>query len=201
MNTFTLPTTDAGGSPIEELTRQRTLLQQWLARLDEVSSEAPAHVAARVRSDYLARLRAVTEQLGSHREALMEDLSARRADLDRAEGRLAEARDTLEEAHLRHLIGELADGDWTARRPELARAVETAEGEVERMRAEVEHLDSLLAEVPGERQASPASPAGDDTLPEYAPPAQAASAEPPPLPATEVVDGVDLAWLTDIGST
>jgi hypothetical protein len=187
MNTPISPRTEAGGSPIEELTRRRTLLQQWLARLDEVSSEAPGHVTERVRADYQARLREVTEQLGAHRESLAEELGARRGELERAEAHLSQARDALEEALLRHRIGEVEDEEWGTRRPELAGAVSAAEEEVERAREEVERLDSLLSEMAG---APAAAYSGDDTLPEY----------PPAAPAAEesAEEAVDLAWLEEI---
>jgi len=197
-----------------QLTEQRDRLQQWLARLDEVGRDVPAHVTERVRSDYRERLRAVTEALRAHRDALSADLQARRGDLDAAEARRAEAADALAEARLRHLLGELDDDVWTVRSPGLESALASAEAEVTRYRGEVRSLEALLDEMeggapapvsaaaapvvpPAPAEAAPA-PSGDDTLPEYVPPA--APREPSSTFAADPDDGFDLAWLDDIGT-
>lgn len=230
MNTPTTAAPDAGRSPVEALTDQRNQLQQWLARLDEVQTDAPDHVAERVREDYLARLRAVNEELAAHRDSIVEDLAGRRAELEEVEGTLARARDVLEESRLRHRIGELSESDWDVRRPGLEDAVSTAEGEVERVRGEVERLDSLLGEMDGggeeeaaEAEAPPTaveeppaeeeapaggearaaeefSPGPDDTIPEWMAPAPAAREE-EPADEDATVEGVDLAWLEEIETT
>lgn len=217
MNTPTSPVPEETRSPVEALTEQRKLLQQWLARLDEVRSDAPGRVAERVRADYVERLRAVTEELGAHRDALEEELRARRAELEEAEEHRLRAVDELEEARLRHLIGELPEEEWSARRPELEEEEAAAEEEVERLRGEAERLDALLAETAGGEAPAPAgAPAaeeapsaevppaaaapfaeastGEETLPEYVPPAA-------PQPAEAEVVEVDLSWLEEIETT
>lgn len=219
MNTPASPVPDETRSPVEALTEQRRLLQQWLARLDEVRSDTPGRVAERVRADYVERLRAVTEELGAHRDALEEELGARRAELETAEEHRLRAVDELEEGRLRHLIGELPEEEWSARRPELEEAVAAAEAEVERLRGEAERLDALLAETAGGEAPAPPeaaaveeapsaevppaaaapfaeAPTGEDTLPEYVPPAA-----PQPAEAEAELVEVDLSWLEEIETT
>ncbi|HEU0078721.1 MAG TPA: Ran-binding zinc finger domain-containing protein [Longimicrobiaceae bacterium] len=162
--------TDAPAA-VETLTRRRAQLQDWLGRLGEVGSGVPGHVTDRVRRDYEDRLRSVTQELSEHRDALTAELHDRRAELEEADARRAAAADDLEEARLRHLIGELAEGDWESRRPELETALAAAETQASGVRAEVERLDALLGEMPG---AAPAQPAGA-AAPEPAAAAPAAS--------------------------
>ncbi|HEX2190088.1 MAG TPA: hypothetical protein VHG51_14370 [Longimicrobiaceae bacterium] len=185
----TPPATDSR-SAVETLTRQRTRLQEWLARLGDVGPEVPAHVSERVRRDYEDRLRAVTEELAGHRDALAAELDDRRAELDEADALRASAADDLEEARLRHLIGELEDGEWEARRPELESALSGAEARAGEVRAEVERLDALLRDVgeprdepaaaPVEAAAEPDAEAGPD-----AEPWAAVEAAEEPLPVAE----------------
>ncbi len=158
----TPPATDAP-SAVETLTRRRAQLQDWLGRLGEVGSGVPGHVTDRVRRDYEDRLRSVTQELSEHREALTAELDGRRAELEGADAHRVAAADDLEEARLRHLIGELAEGDWDARRPELETALATAETQASGVRAEVERLDALLRDMPGAAPEPPAEPAAPAT--------------------------------------
>ncbi|HEX8274709.1 MAG TPA: Ran-binding zinc finger domain-containing protein [Longimicrobiaceae bacterium] len=175
-------------SAVETLTRRRAQLQDWLGRLGEVGSGVPGHVAERVRRDYEDRLRSVTQELGEHRDALTAELDDRRAELEDADARRSAAADDLEEARLRHLIGELEAGEWDARRPELESALATAETQATGIRAEVERLDALLREMPGVAPEPAAHAAAAPFMEEAAPAAGAQQAEsgewprePPPV--------------------
>lgn len=145
-------------SAVETLTRRRAQLQDWLGRLGEVGSGVPGHVTERVRRDYEDRLSAVTRELSEHRDALTAELDDRRAELEDADARRSAAADDLEEARLRHLIGELEAGEWDARRPELESVLAAAETQATGIRSEVERLDALLREMPGAAP-GPAAPA------------------------------------------
>lgn len=165
-------------SAVETLTRRRAQLQDWLGRLGEVGSGVPGHVTERVRRDYEDRLRAVTQELGEHRDALTAELDDRRAELEDADARRTAAADDLEEARLRHLIGELEAGEWDARRPELESALATAETQATGIRTEVERLDALLRDMPGaapEPQPEPAAPAAEAQQPDWMSDAQPAA--------------------------
>src|ERR1700741_4198587 len=88
------------GPDAQELIRQRELLAGWIAKLDEVRTDAPGRVAERVRADYVARLQQVTADLLAHREEIERDLESRRHDQATAEERRAHAADALEETQL-----------------------------------------------------------------------------------------------------
>lgn len=172
-------------SAVETLTRRRAQLQDWLGRLGEVGSGVPGHVTERVRRDYEDRLRSVTQELSEHRDALTAELDDRRTELEDADARRAAAADDLEEARLRHLIGELEEGDWEARRPALEASLAAAETQASGIRAEAERLDALLREMPG---------GGADLAAPAAAPAAAALAVETPAPADETRQP---EWLTE----
>jgi hypothetical protein len=164
-------------SAVETLTRRRAQLQDWLGRLGEVGSGVPGHVTDRVRRDYEDRLRAVTQELSEHRDALTAELDDRRSELEDADARRAAAADDLEEARLRHLIGELEEGDWEDRRPRLEASLAAAETQASGIRGEVDRLDALLREMPG---AASGEPAASAPAPAMDAPAAAAGEAPQP---------------------
>ncbi|HEX2092117.1 MAG TPA: hypothetical protein VHG28_06925 [Longimicrobiaceae bacterium] len=146
---------------VESLTQQRDQLRGWLARLGNVGTEVASHVAQRVRRDYEDRLQSVMHELSARRDSIRADLEARRAELQRAEAQRASAADNLEELRLRHLIGEIDDSAWEARRPGLESAVSAAQEATARTRAVVERLEALLREVGGD-PAPPRAGAGSE---------------------------------------
>jgi hypothetical protein len=153
-----------GHQSVQELVHQRDQLRAWIARLDEVGNQAAGHVAQRVRGDYEARLKQVTEALSSHGEEIERDRAAAGTAVADAEARRAEAGDRLEEQRLRHLIGELPEDAWDQVRPELEGELSAAEDTLVGARAELERLETLAAEIgaasarPPEPPAQPAPP-------------------------------------------
>lgn len=228
MNILDSPAAADTRSTVEALTQQREQLRGWLARLDEVGRGVAGHVAERVRADYQARLQVVTQELSSHQDAIRADLDTQRTELEHAESMRAEAADEMDEVHLRHLIGELPQETWEERRPHLEGAVAAAEGEVTRIRAEVERLDTLLREMGQGNAPAAGPPAGveqpavdepaaeppraaiepDPDATQEAPEAPAARTEDtvpeytPPVSAAaedgDDADGFDLSWLDDV---
>jgi Skp family chaperone for outer membrane proteins len=193
-----------GGPTVEALVQQREQLRAWIAKLDEVRTEAPSRVAQRVRADYEDRLRRVTEELGAHREEIERDLEALRAELQAAEERRTQAADALDETQLRHLIGELDEGAWDEARPRLEAALADADDALARNRGEVERLSALAGEIAEpapepEPQSFAPEPAAepepaDEPEPFYAPVAQEALAvEDAPLFAEPAVAETDAA--------
>jgi hypothetical protein len=173
-------TASDAGSPVHELVRQRDLLRGWIAKLDEVKTDAPSRVAERVRADYEERLRRVTDELAGHRGAVERDLEERRAGLARAEEARMSAAEALDEVRLRHLIGELDEGAWEEQRPALEGAVSSAEEEVNRIRDEVDRLSALAGEIAGAAEEPPApepEPATAESPSAETPSADAPSAE------------------------
>jgi hypothetical protein len=82
----------------------------------------------------------------------------------------------MDEASLRHLIGELDEAAWNAARPQLEARVREAEDQVAQARAEVERLETLAADIASAENAAAALAQAP------APPAQA---QPEPEPAAE----------------
>ena len=171
------PAEPAAGGGVHDLIRQREQLRTWIAKLDEVKSDAPSRVAERVRADYEDRLRRVNEDLTGHVEEIERNLESLRADLAVAEERAALAADALEETRLRHMIGELDDEAWDEARPALEGDLSEADGAVERARAEVEQLSALAADIVGAPEPEP------EIEPEPEPVAEAGPAFYAPEPA------------------
>lgn len=168
--------TAAGASPVHDLIRQREQLREWLQKLDVVGTGAPSRVAERVRADYQDRLRRVTEDLGLHREEIDRTLGSLRGELAAAEDRRTQAEETLEEARLRGMIGELSADEWEAQRGPLEAEVAAADGAVASARGEVERLSALATEISGEP-----APVVAERVPEvqsFAPPVGAPVEEP-----------------------
>ncbi|HEX6926499.1 MAG TPA: zinc ribbon domain-containing protein [Longimicrobiaceae bacterium] len=136
-----------GTETTAELLARRTQLQEWLARLDEVGSDIPAQVARRVREDYEQRLAAVMAELAAHSEALASDRERLEERLLAAAERHDAAIEALEEARLRHRIGELSDEHWEERRPGLEAEVAAAAEERAKTEREMAALDDLLRQV------------------------------------------------------
>src|SRR5438876_12456706 len=93
---------------IQRLLEERRQYEAWIARLNDSADATPGHVRARVRSDYEARLAAVTAELKAHAE------SARQANGEKRHlrGELQEEEALAAEKHveteLPHSVGEYA---------------------------------------------------------------------------------------------
>lgn len=161
-----------------ELLEQRSQLETWLARLDDQSAEVPAHIAERVRNDYTRRLEDVTARLGDHLDAIRESLAALRAELAAVEDHYRTATDELEEARLRHMLGELNEADWDERRGGLDEAVTAAERHRDTARTEVDGLAALVAEIDAPIPTEPTTPDAEAAAPREIPVADQPVAEP-----------------------
>lgn len=157
------------GATVHDLIRQREQLTGWIARLDEVGAQASTRAAERIRADYADRLRRVNESLSGHRGEIEADLQRFRGALEQAEEHRLAAADEMDEASLRHLIGELDEAAWNAARPDLEARVREAEDAVARAREEVARLETLAADIASAEAAAsaqagapgPAAPSGD----------------------------------------
>lgn len=149
----------ASADTASQLLARRAQLQDWLGRLESVDDDIPAQVASRVRADYEERLAAVVAELSVHSETLATDRQILDERLIEATERHDAAVDALEEARLRHRIGELSDEDWETRRPGLeAELREAADG-----RAAVESEIAALAELLAQIAPPEVPPATDDS--------------------------------------
>ncbi|MGH7459067.1 MAG: hypothetical protein ACREKN_08335 [Longimicrobiaceae bacterium] len=165
-----------GGESARELIEERTRVRSWLDRLDESApGDTPEHVTRRVRDDYRARLERLTEELATRVESVRESLERARAELEEAEAEYAAARDRLEEARLRHRLGELDDDNWNSERPELEERVEQAGEQRGRARTQASRMEDLVREI---ESAAGHAPAAEPQLPEETVPgAEAAHGE------------------------
>jgi hypothetical protein len=134
-------------SPVSALLQQRAQLQQWLEKLEQHGGDASPAVVQRVRADYQERMLAVLDELGRHLDALRAERDARADAAQGAGTRHREAEERLEEARLRHLIGELAESEWLERRAPLEEAVDEARSERAEAEADAERLGELVAQV------------------------------------------------------
>lgn len=162
------------GATVHDLIRQREQLTGWIARLDEVGAQASTRAAERIRADYADRLRRVNESLSGHRGEIEADLQRFRGALEQAEQHRLAAADEMDEASLRHLIGELDEAAWNASRPQLEARVRQAEDEVAQAREEVERLETLAADIASAEDAAAAlaeapTPPGEPEPPAYEP--------------------------------
>ncbi len=136
---------------IQHLLEERRQYEAWIARLNDSADATPGHVRARVRSDYEARLAAVTEELRAHADSARQAIEEKRhlrGELQKKETRAAEK---LTEAELRHSVGEYDEGQWEqVHRDILAELVSVREDlqSVEADLRKLEELDALVRNKP-----------------------------------------------------
>ena len=165
---------------IQRLLEERRQYEAWIARIDAAGGAAPSTVRSRVRSDYEARLNAVTEELKVHAEAARL-MAAQRKELRRdLQTKETTAAERLSEAELRHAVGEYDESQWTQVHKEaLAELVSVREelGSVEEDIAQLEELERLVRL----RPTPPPPPAQPAPQPAAAPAPAPAPAAPPSL--------------------
>src|SRR5256885_10392154 len=168
----------AKGSSKGAATTQRPLegrrqYEAWLARISATADSAPEHVRPRVKADYEARLKAVTEELRAHADAARQLIAQRKETLLELQKKEKAVAERLAETELRHEVGEYDEAQWgqvpkdalaelRARRYELM----ACERDITRL----EELDKLVKAKP-----TPASRGGAGGL--------TLTASPPPQPA------------------
>lgn len=185
MNSIGMPAgngDDALAPEVRELLDQRASLQKWLIGLEAQRGVTSERILQRVRADYEGRLAATNDALASH-------VTGIRAEMERAAERGAEAErlhdaavDALEEARLRHAIGELPGDGWPDREQRLMDDVRSAKIAEDTSRTEVDRLHELLATLTGDAGASDsAAPIEkmEDAAVEAPPSAPPAAAGPP----------------------
>src|SRR3989449_11200402 len=95
---------------IQRLLEERRQYEAWIARLNDSADASPGHVRARVRSDYEARLAAVTEELKAHAESARQAIEEKRHLRGELQKKEALAAEKLTETELRHSVGEYDEG-------------------------------------------------------------------------------------------
>ena len=188
---------------IQRLLEERRQYEAWIARIDAAGGAAPSTVRTRVRSDYEARLNAVTEELKVHAEAARLMAAQRREVRRDLQGKETTAAERLAEAELRHAVGEYDESQWTqVHKESLAELVSVREelGAVEEDIAQLEELERLVklrpataaptpapAPPPPAPPPPPAVPAGTNTgtMPRVGPPPRPQAPVPAPAAAKD----------------
>jgi hypothetical protein len=175
---------------IQRLLEERRQYEAWIARIDAAGGAAPSTVRSRVRSDYEARLNAVTEELKVHAEAARL-MTAQRKELRRdLQTKETAAAERLSEAELRHAVGEYDESQWTQVHKEaLAELVSVREelGSIDEDIAQLEELERLV-------RLRPPGP------PSTAQPAPHAAAAQPPAPAATPAPASASSSMPRVGS-
>jgi len=132
---------------IRTLLERRAQYMEWLAKLDDLGGKYRPEVAKRVRADYRDRLTGVEDELHGHKEELESSLFTRKQQLSELEQRHDVCAAELEEAELRHQVGEFDEGEWDNRKEsherELADVARALDGE----REAVAELGAVLLQV------------------------------------------------------
>jgi len=137
---------------IQRLLEERRQYEAWLARITAAADSAPEHVRTRVRADYEARLKAVTEELKSHAEAARQLIAQRKEFLLELQKKEKGAAERLAETELRHEVGEYDESQWAqVHKDALAElgAVRDELMDVERDITRLEELDLMVKAKPG----------------------------------------------------
>src|SRR5438046_2867539 len=98
---------------IQRLLEERRQYEAWLARITATADSAPEHVRTRVKADYEARLKAVTEELRAHADAARQLIAERKETLRELQKKEKAAAERLAETELRHEVGEYDEAQWT----------------------------------------------------------------------------------------
>ncbi len=130
---------------IQHLLEERRQYEAWIVRLNDSADATPGHVRARVRSDYEARLAAVTEELKAHAESARQAIEEKRhlrGELQKKETRAAEK---LTEAELRHSVGEYDPGQWEQVHKDILAELVSVREDLQSVEADLQKLEELDA--------------------------------------------------------
>src|SRR5258705_4140816 len=167
---------------IQRLLEERRQYEAWLARITATADSAPEHVRTRVRADYEARLKAVTEELKAHAQEARQLIAQRRENLLELQKKEKSAAERLAETELRHEVGEYDEAQWSqVHKDALADlgAVRDELLDVERDITRLEEMDALVKAKP-------------------APPPKLPDGPPPPLPPKRKTPIDELAFLRSV---
>lgn len=139
---------------IRELLEQRATYREWIRKLEEMSARARPEVQERVRSDYRERLAGVEERLAAHDSELRSTLQERQEALAELESSREKRVAALEEAELRHAVGEYDEEAWAGARSEHQEALDALESDLAGQRGAVAELRDVLAQLRGREPAA-----------------------------------------------
>src|SRR5207244_11423757 len=127
-----------------------------IARLNDSADATPGHVRARVRSDYEARLAAVTEELKAHAESARQAIEEKRYLRGQRKKKEARATEKLTETELRHAVGEYDESQWEQVHKDVLAELVSVREDLQSVEADIHKLQELDALV-SHRPAPPPS--------------------------------------------
>ena len=180
---------------IDELLKEREKFATFIKRLESERTSSSERAYSKVLADYEKRLEETVQALQGHSDSLRARLQEMQSSLQGLERERDARQEELEEARLRRSVGEYRDDqEWTVLERSLLDSVQEAESELEDVRNEIGHLNSIIAQVEGtevptpEPAASASSPQAQPTPPPSQPPPEpqaepAPTSQPRPEPA------------------
>ena len=139
---------------IRTLLVRRAQYMEWLAKLDDLGGKYRPEVAKRVRADYRTRLTGVEDELHGHKEELESSLWQRKQQLSEFMQRHEVCAAELEEAELRHQVGEFDEGEWENRKEAHERELADVAGALDVEREAVAELGAVLLQVTSPSEAA-----------------------------------------------
>jgi hypothetical protein len=159
---------------IQRLLEERRQYEAWIARLNDSADATPGQVRARVRSDYEARLSAVTEELKAHAESARQAIEEKRHLRGELQKKETTAAERLTEAELRHAVGEYDEAQWGQVHKDILAEVISVREDLQAVEADLrklQELDALVHSKPTVPSVStPAAPAPPAPAPHRAHP-------------------------------
>jgi len=153
-----------GSNPMDAvsaLMQERQRFEVWIAALEEKRAVTPPHVYERVRGDYEARLREITQKLVGRTSELKETVAALTARLAKLQSEENAKRDERYEAELRATVGEFDGDKWDKLRKSIDETVTRLAAErtgVSTELARVQQILSMAGSAVGAAAASDARP-------------------------------------------
>ena len=177
---------------IQQLLEERRQYEAWIARLNDSADATPGHVRARVRSDYEARLAAVTEELKAHAQSARQAIEEKRHLRGELQKKEAIAQEKLTETELRHAVGEYDEGQWEQVHKDVLAELVSVREDLQSVEADIRKLEELDALV-SHRPTPPPRVAPSPAPAAHPPP----HAKPHPKPA-KVGDEDELAFIKSV---
>ncbi|MFQ5690203.1 MAG: hypothetical protein ACE5HQ_08015 [Gemmatimonadota bacterium] len=171
---------------VMDLLEERSRIEAWLARLQELEADATPAVYEKVRSDYRERLSVANARLTEHQAELESSVAERRSRVDGLRADRERRAGELEEAKLRYTVGEFEEADWERRRTEAESALEELDQRLESASQALHELEGVLAALASSGTGSPSPAAGEWTdIVEPAAPGASPGDTPDELAATD----------------
>ena len=185
---------------IQQLLEERRQYEAWIARLNDSADATPGHVRARVRSDYEARLSAVTEELKAHAESARQAIEEKRHLRGELQKKEARAQEKLTETELRHAVGEYDESQWEQVHKDVLAELVSVREDLQSVVADIHKLEELDALVSHRPTPPPRAAPPPPAPPQPAQPLPFLESSPPrPQPKPEKVGHEDeLAFIKSV---